>query len=187
MPAPERTTRGAIVAAARDILAARGLDAVTMQAVADRVGVRAPSLYKRVQGRDGLIRLVAEAVIAELDARLAPVAERLRDDPRRALAALARELRAFAHDDPAAFGLLFGAAPLGARPSVEVLARAASPVVDAAARLVGPEQALDAARTVTAWANGFLTMELAGAFQLGGDVDRAFEWGLSRLIEAVGA
>ena len=34
-----------------------------------------------------------------------------------------------------------------------------------------PEHGLEAARTVVAWANGFVGMELAGAFRMGGDVD----------------
>lgn len=185
MPAPERTTTDAIVAAARDLVAAGGLESLTMQAVADRVGVRAPSLYKRVRGRDGVIRLVVEAAIADLTARLDPIAARLRGDPRAAVAALARELRAFAHDDPSGFRLILGGAPASARPPVEVLARSAASVIDAVTRLVGADQALQAARTVTAWANGFLTMELSGAFQLGGDVDDAFEWGLARLVDTV--
>ena len=42
-----------------------------MQAIAERVGVRAPSLYKRVRDRDALLRLIAEATIDELGDRLA--------------------------------------------------------------------------------------------------------------------
>ena len=42
-----------------------------------------------------------------------------------------------------------------------------------------------AARTVTAWAHGFVTMELAGAFRLGGDVDRAFAYGVDHLAGAL--
>ncbi|GAA4185212.1 TetR/AcrR family transcriptional regulator [Gryllotalpicola kribbensis] len=187
MPAPSRTTHGDIVAAARGIVAAGGLEALTMQAVATRVGVRAPSLYKRIAGRTELIRLVVVAVIDDLERRLASAAALVARDPRGAIADLARELRAFAHADPSGFGLIFGGAPLDARPPVDVLARSAAPLIDAARRLVGEERALDAARTLTAWANGFLTMELAGAFQLGGDVDRAFEWGLARVIDAVAA
>jgi len=187
MPAPERTTNADIVAAGRRLVADGGLDALTMQAVATAVGVKAPSLYKRVRGRDQLIRLVIEATIDDLEARLKAVAAPLAADPRAAMAALAHELRAFAHANPAGFGLMFGGAPAEARPPVETLARSAAPLIVATTALVGPEHALDAARTVTAWANGFLTMELAGAFQLGGDVDRAFEWGLARVVAAVAA
>ena len=46
---------------------------------------------------------------------------------------------------------------------------------------MGTDAALEAARLVTAWATGFIEMELAGAFRLGGDLDRAFEYGLERL------
>lgn len=55
-------------AIARDLLEKDGLAGLTMQAVAHRVGVRAPSLYKRVQSRDRLIQLVAEATLTELRA-----------------------------------------------------------------------------------------------------------------------
>jgi hypothetical protein len=62
------------------------------------------------------------------------------------------------------------------------LQRSAAPVIRASAALVGDDDALDAARLLTAWATGFLQMELSGAFRLGGDVDRAFDYGLRRLI-----
>jgi len=66
-----------------------------------------------------------------------------------------------------------------------VLAEASAPVLRVAAALVGEDDALPAARTVTAWANGFVTMELSGAFRLGGDVDRAFDYGVERLADAL--
>ena len=35
------------------------------------------------------------------------------------------------------------------------------------------------------WAHGFVSMELAGAFRLGGDVDAAFDFGIDRLTDAL--
>jgi hypothetical protein len=52
-------------------------------------------------------------------------------------------------------------------------------------QLAGEEEALEAARLVTAWATGFIGMELSGAFRLGGDVDRAFEYGLAHIRRAI--
>ncbi|UYO97661.1 hypothetical protein OED01_02760 [Microbacterium sp. M28] len=46
---------------------------------------------------------------------------------------------------------------------------------------------MEAARLFTAWATGFLQMELSGAFRLGGDVDRAFGYGLERIIAGLRA
>jgi hypothetical protein len=50
---------------------------------------------------------------------------------------------------------------------------------------VGPDQALDAARLVTAFAHGFVSMELSGAFRLGGDVDEAYRYGIDVLVAAL--
>jgi AcrR family transcriptional regulator len=182
-PAPARTSREAIVAAARDLLEIGGIDAVTMQAVAGRVGVRGPSLYKRFSSRSALLGAIAEDAFAEQGRAFARVIRG--DDPVADLRRVAAAYRDFAHRYPGAYGLLF--APLGdeARPAVEAGARAAAPVLELTGRLVGTDSALDAARLLTAFAHGFVSMELAGAFRLGGDVDAAFQYGLDAVLRAI--
>jgi AcrR family transcriptional regulator len=184
MPAPERTSRAAIVEATLELVERGGADAVTMKAVAARVGIQAPSLYKRVRGRDQLLALAAEATVDELAIRLA-VARREGGAAGEALRRLARALRDFAKERPGGYGLVMGPLPAVARPRVDALQRASAPVLEVTAELAGEAHALEAARTVTAWANGFILMELAGAFQLGGDVEAAFDWGLERMVAAI--
>jgi AcrR family transcriptional regulator len=184
MPTPDRTSLDQIIRAGRDILESEGIARLTMQAVADRVGVRAPSLYKRVRSRNDLVGLIAEATVRDLGERLEAVGGTT--DPRRDLAALARAFRAFAHARPAGYQLIFAPGPDIARPSVDSLTRAIAPVMRVAAHLAGHQHELEAARTMTAWANGFISMELAGAFKLGGDIDRAYEFGIARLTDALG-
>ena len=183
MPTPDRTSVEAIVQAGRDILESDGLDRLTMQAVAERVGVRPPSLYKRVRNRDDLIGLIIGVTAGELGRRFALV--EAGGDARTELVSMAHELRAFAHSRPAAFALIFTARAMPSRPEAETLESLAGPVLRAAATLAGEDQALAAARTITAWAYGFVSMELAGAFNLGGDVDQAFDFGITRLAEAL--
>ncbi|MCK6068013.1 MULTISPECIES: TetR/AcrR family transcriptional regulator [Microbacterium] len=173
MPTPERTSLEEIVAAARELLETGGPTRVTMQAVAARVGVRAPSLYKRVRDRDALLTLVASASADDLSRRLTA--------SDRSLHALALAYRAFATEHPEGFRLFL--TPMAAGPAVDAVGEA---VVRAAAGAVGEQHALEAARLVTAWATGFLTMELAGAFRMGGDLDAAFAYGLDRILAGLG-
>ncbi|GAA3207964.1 TetR/AcrR family transcriptional regulator [Microbacterium terregens] len=174
MPTPDRTSLTEIVDAGRGILESGGPARLTMQAVAERVGVRAPSLYKRVRDRDALLTLVVEATANDLAHRLEE------SDP--TIAGLARTYRSFAHRRPEGFRLLFTVEGADA-----AMSRAAVPVLRAAGDLVGPDAALDAARLLTAWATGFVNMELSGSFRLGGDVEEAFEYGLDRLAVALRA
>ena len=183
MPAPARTSTEAVVTAGRTIIERQGLDALTMQAVADAVGVRAPSLYKRVAGREALVRLIADQAALEL----AEEVDRATDgvDAAADLRAVANAFRAFAHRNPATYPLLFD--PRLGRMSAEARDRSSETVRRVAAALAGEEHALPAARTVVAWANGFVGMELAGAFQLGGDVDEAWDFALDGLVAALAA
>jgi AcrR family transcriptional regulator len=172
MPTPERTSLADIVSAARALLDDGGPSAVTMQAVASRVGVRAPSLYKRVRDRDALLEQVARDAADDLAARLAASGGSFRE--------IAPALRSFAKEHPHAYRLLFSGAVPGP------LDQLVDPVLAAARHLAGEEQALDAARLMTAWVTGFIAMELAGAFQLGGDVDAAFAYGMERIRCSLG-
>ncbi|GAA4510887.1 TetR/AcrR family transcriptional regulator [Actinoallomurus oryzae] len=183
MPTPERTSLADIVGAARDIVEKEGLANLTMQAVAVRVGVRAPSLYKRVRNRDDLVRLVTDAAVRDLGEQLDAVA--VSGDAREDLGKLCRAFRAFAHAYPAGYRLIFAARSEASRPDVGALAASAASVLRVATELAGPGEALEAARMITAWAHGFVSMELADAFNLGGDVERAFEYGIARLADSL--
>lgn len=174
MPTPDRTSIAEIVDAARGLLETGGVGAVTMSAVAARVGVRAPSLYKRVRDREALITLVAETTADELTARLAESGHSIAD--------YAHAFRAFAHERPEGFRLMFSTAG-----GTEAARRAVEPILGAARELVGADRALDAARLFTAWATGFVSMELADVFRMGGDVDEAFSFALATIQAGLAA
>jgi len=183
MPTPARTSRDEIVRAARVLLERGGPESVTMQSVAQAVGVRAPSLYKHVRNRSDLVRLVIEDVATDLAATVDGAVPG--DDPAADLRAIAHAFRRFAHDNPQAYGLIFANVPEEWRPDPATLARANAALLRTTAALAGDERSLEAARTVVAWAHGFVSMELAGAFRLGGNVDDAFAFGVERLGMAV--
>jgi len=184
-PAPARTSNDAIVAAARRILEAHGLSEVTMRSVAEAVGVRGPSLYKRVPDRAALLRAVADGVVADLSRTLARAIET--DDPRADLWAAVRAYRAFVLANPNGYRLLFGQLPPSAAPDPTDLAALGEPIVRAMARLTGETDALEGARTLVAWAHGFVSMELAGAFRLGGDLEAAYAFGAESILAGVSA
>lgn len=71
-------TREAISTAARDILVAEGLHAVSLRRVASSLGVTAPALYAHVVDKRDLLQGIAEQ---EIDSLLARFAEIRADDP----------------------------------------------------------------------------------------------------------
>lgn len=181
-PAPAKTSDEAIVAAARELVAREGAPALSMQAVAAAVEVKAPSLYKRFPSRDALLDAVALEVLAELGARMTRAA---RDrEGVVALEAMARAYREFAKRSPHLYRLIFTK-----RVEAEALDRARAesvkPALTALAKLVDANDVLPAARTLTAFLHGFVTMEIDGAFHLQGDVARAFEYGVEKLLRAL--
>jgi AcrR family transcriptional regulator len=155
-----------------------------MARVAGLVGVRAPSLYKHVRDRATLARMIARDVERELGAELAAAA--VTGDPRGDLRAIATSFRAWAHAHPGGYALLFTRLPEGWRLDPDPDAGTFDPLFRTVAALSGPADVLVAARTVVAWASGFVGMELAGAFRLGGDVDAAFRYGVDRVADAIG-
>ncbi len=182
MPAHSQTSTAAIVAAGRRLVEERGMDALTMRDVADAVGVRAPSLYKRVRNRSDLFRLFLEDVADELSAVLDAAAGS--GDPVADLRAMTAAYRGFAHANPVTYTLLMF--PPHAMPGATARSvRSSATFLRTIADVAGQAHALPAARMMVAWAHGFITMELAGAFRLGGDVEQAWDFGLDRILTAV--
>jgi AcrR family transcriptional regulator len=180
-PARARTSPAAIIAAARDLLEEGGLDAVSMTGVAERVGIRAPSLYHRFRDRADLLVAVATDVALDLGRALADAVARAGADPAMRLDALAAACRSFALAAPRASALLFAGTAPGVAPTPDAQAEAAKPVLEVAQAIVGPAGALAAARVLTAFAYGFVSMESAGAFRFGGDVEEAYRLGIAVL------
>ena len=96
---------------------------------------------------------------------------------------MAAAYRRFAHSNPATYTLMFTPHAVPGGPARSV--RSSATFLHIVAEVAGPQQALPAARTIVAWAHGFITMELAGAFQLGGNVGQAWDFGLDRVLAAV--
>jgi hypothetical protein len=96
---------------------------------------------------------------------------------------MAGEYRRFARSNPVTYTLMF--APHAMPGATARSVRSSATLLRVVAELAGSRQALPAARTIVAWAHGFITMELAGAFRLGGDVEQAWEFGLDRILAAV--
>jgi AcrR family transcriptional regulator len=157
-----------IVAAARALLDEEGAEALTMRRVADRLGIRAPSLYKHLSGKHEL----EAAVISQGFAESAEVFEEAVAGSADPLGDLADAYRAFALERPHLYRLMTER-PLRRdllEPGVEE--RAARPLVEAA----GGDEAI--ARAAWAFAHGMTVLELNGRFPPGADLAAAWREGL---------
>ena len=96
---------------------------------------------------------------------------------------MAATYRKFAHANPVAWALLSG--PQAVSGATARSERSSASLLRVVTELASPRHALPAARMIVAWANGFITMELAGAFRLGGDLEEAWDFGLGRILTAV--
>ncbi|QKT08740.1 TetR/AcrR family transcriptional regulator C-terminal domain-containing protein [Gordonia sp. X0973] len=63
MPYPSRTDQASIVSAALEVLDERGLDDVTLRAIADRLGIRQPALYHHFANKGALLDAVADEIL----------------------------------------------------------------------------------------------------------------------------
>jgi TetR/AcrR family transcriptional regulator, tetracycline repressor protein len=61
-----RVTRDQVVRRALDVLQAEGFDGLTMRRLAERLGIKAASLYNHVSDKDELLALMADAICAEI-------------------------------------------------------------------------------------------------------------------------
>ncbi len=175
-------TPAVVVAAAADLADEVGWDGLTLAALAARLGVAVPSLYKHVDGLEAVRRGVAILALGELGDVLSGALAAPLAGGRTPLHALAAAFRAYAAAHPGRYAsTVRAAAPsddeLGAA-SDRVLRIVFSVLVE---RGLGGEDTVDAARALRAALHGFVALEAGGGFGLPRDVDRSFE----RMVDAL--
>lgn len=180
MPAQPKTSEADIIAATRSLLEHRGREGFSMGDIAAAVGVRAPSLYVRFRDRAALLSAVQVGLWRELEQALRHASRS--PDPMRTLTAQAHAYRAFARSHPQGYALMFDPGAERTAEGQDARAAAVAPALPAFAALVGEREALAAARVLTPFLHGFVSMELAGAFRLGPGIDEAFDRGVAIIL-----
>lgn len=153
-----------------------GLAHLSMSVVAERLGVKAPSLYKHVGGLTDLTRRIAILGATELG-------DALRDalqgrSGRSALAAALQTVRDFVREHPARYQAAVGTPPTDAEdPLAVALNRTLASFVAALDDYpIDPAEEVYALRVLRSVLHGLATTEASGGFQMGIDVDASAAW-----------
>ncbi len=156
-------------AAARTILERDGGAGLTMRAVADQLGIRAPSLYKHVAGKAAIELALIEAGLAEMgDALRAALARPGRRGPVAALLAAYRR-HALAHPN------VYRLATAGALPRGDLTPGLEDWAGEPFLAVAGGDE--HRARALWALAHGLVVLELDDRFPPGADLERAWAEG----------
>ena len=173
----------AVVAAGADLADEAGLAAVSLAALAGRLGVRPPALYKHVGGIGDLRHRVATLAMTELgDAVRDALQGRSGAD---AVAALFAALRSYVAEHPGRYDATVA----------EPFRGPDDPLHAAAARVVGSVRAVlsgygvrpgdldHAVRLLRCTVHGYAALRAANAFQWGNDPDESAAW-MVRFLDA---
>jgi len=181
MPYPAKTSANDIVDEAILIIEQEGEAALTVANLAKQIGIRAPSLYKHFASRDHILAAVEELSFKRLGIVLTAAIEESADQP---LTDTFYAYRKFANENPNIYKLIFSDTRLDKKHAEEIRQSAAKPIFGLFAS-DHPDLALKQARLVTAYVHGFVSMEINGAFRLGGDIDDAFKFGVEFLVKLI--
>lgn len=179
----------AVVEAAAAILNAEGVGALTLNRLAQELGVKPPSLYNHIDGLAGLQRELALMNARALGERFTRAA--IGQSGPAALIAVARAYRAYIKESPGVY--LASLRSSGAQQPVDAeLSAAEEPSLRVALAVIASfgltgNDALHAARGLRSLVHGFATLEIAGGFGLPLDLDESFDRLLQMFIRALQA
>jgi AcrR family transcriptional regulator len=170
-----------VVEQAAAIADVEGLSEVTLARVAADLGVRAPSLYNHVEGRAGLLRLLAVQSTSELADAIRDAAVG-RSGPG-ALAAIAHAYRHYAHAYPGRYAATLTAPAPDDLEHTAAGGRAIEVILTVlAAWGLGGDAALHHVRVIRAALHGFVAIEHEGGFGLPLNLDTSFSLLLATVI-----
>ncbi|MET7986589.1 MULTISPECIES: WHG domain-containing protein [unclassified Streptomyces] len=169
-------TAAAVTEAGAELVDEIGFDQFGMGLLAERLGVKTPSLYKHVTGQADVTHRIAVLAMNECaDAIRDATQGRAGSD---ALIAGAQAMRTFVKEHPGRYAAANAACPTGA--DDPLIAASNRVVASWAAMLRGyridPSQEIHALRMLRTVLHGFASLEVVGGFQFSTDIDDSFTW-----------
>ncbi len=164
-----------VVEAAAKLVDEEGLDQLSLGRLAERLGVRTPSLYNHVAGLPGLKHDLALYCLRELLDRL--LRATIGKSRAEAIFALANAYRAYAREAPGRYALTLRAPD----PGDQALQAIAQQLVDVLRAVLAPyrlseEDNIHAIRSLRSIVHGFISLEVTGGFAMPVDLDASFHW-----------
>ena len=173
--------QASVVEAAVKLIDEEGIEQLSLGRLAERLGVRTPSLYNHVAGLPGLKHdLTLYCLHDLLDLILRSTVGKSRTE---AIFALADAYRAYAREAPGRYALTVQAPDPGDQ-EVQALAQQLVDVVRAvlAPYRLSEEEAIHAIRGLRSIVHGFISLEVAGGFAMPVDLDASFHWLINLFI-----
>jgi AcrR family transcriptional regulator len=162
-----------------------GFEGLTLAGLAERLGVRQPSLYKHIEGVAGLRRAIAIRAVTEMTEALGRAAiGRSRGG---AIMAMAGAYREWALAHPGRYRDSQAAPEPGDTEHEKAAADFVQMFTDVLSGFgLASEDAIDAIRGIRSALHGFVSLEAAGGFAMPLDIDRSFHRLVAALIDALG-
>jgi AcrR family transcriptional regulator len=176
-----RLDHDAVIRAAVRLVDEEGVEALSLGRVAERLGIKTPSLYNHVTGLSGLKHDLAMFCMRDLLDHFTRVTiGRAGAD---AILAFADAYRAYAKAAPGRYALI-QQAPDPGDTDLQALSGHLVEVVQAVLAPFGLsyQDSIHAIRSLRAIIHGFVSLELAGGFEMPVDVDASFHWCLDLYI-----
>lgn len=164
-----------VVEAAARLVDEEGIEQLSLGRLAERLGVRTPSLYNHIAGLPGLKRDLALYCLREvLNRLLRATTGKSRTD---AIFAFAGAYRDYARETPGRYTLTLQAPD----PGDPELAAISQQLIEVALAILAPyklseENAIHAIRSLRSIVHGFISLESAGAFAMPVNLDASFQW-----------
>lgn len=182
-----RLNRGQVIDAACEMADADGLDATTLSALARRLEIRTPSLYRHVDSHSALVAAIAARGLDDLHARLSAAAAGR--SGRAAVHAVAGAYRRYAHEHPGRYAATTAYDAIRAHKAGGPASEAILDVLSATLRQweLSDDARIDAIRGLRAAMHGFVALERSAGFAMDQPVDGSFTALVDALIAGLDA
>src|SRR6266567_4840535 len=171
----------AVVEAAAKLVDEEGIEQLSLGRLAERLGIRTPSLYNHVAGLPGLKHDLALYCLRDVLNHL--LHSTIGKSRAEAIFAFANAYRAYARKTPGRYALTLQAPDPGDRE----LQAVAQQIIEVALVILEPyklseEEAIHAIRGLRSIVHGFISLEVAGGFGMPVDLDASFHWLINLFI-----